>query len=140
MGSRPGDDIVERALIALLKSLSGADQPEQSGRFRALAAESKARAFASAGDECKACTRVVVLERISLATVSVTWSDPTLGHFSGQVWRKGSAHINAFCALTGTPIHPGDAIFRPRTDSYHVPANANRMILESSLQLPVTED
>lgn len=86
-------------------------------------------------DSYKPHTRIVVLERLSLVTLSVTWSDPTLGHFAGQVWRKGPAHIDTFCALTGVPIRLGDPVFRPRSHDSHVPANADRMILESSLNL-----
>jgi hypothetical protein len=90
-------------------------------------------------DNHKAHTHFVVLERVSLLSVSVTWSDPTLGHFADQLWIRGSAHIYSFCALTGLPICPGDAVFRPRPHDLHVPENADRMILESSLSLRPSE-
>jgi hypothetical protein len=133
------DNIVERALIPLLKPLSGSSQPRQLDSFGSPTRISKEHEPITLIDGYQACTRVVVHERLSLVALSVTWSDPTLGHFTGQVWRKGTAHTDAFCALTGMPIQQGDAVFRPRSYDFHVPANAGRMILESALNLPPSE-
>lgn len=140
MSLHPRDSIVERALIPLLESLSGSLQSECLNTCRSPSQQSKERNSSLRADGYNACTRFVVLERLSMVTLSVTWSDPTLGHFAGQVWRRGAAQVDAFCALSGMPIHPGDVIFRPRTYDFYVSANADRMILESCLKLPISAE
>jgi hypothetical protein len=121
MDLHPADNIVARALIPLLTPLSGSDEPQCAGRSRLPGDESKECA-PSSPEGNKTCSQVIVHERPSHATLSVTWSDPTLGHVVCQVWRRGVSQIDAFCALTGVPISRGDSIFRPRPRESHFPS------------------
>jgi Domain of unknown function (DUF3331) len=76
---------------------------------------------------------VTILERLSLTTIAVSWCDATAGHYGDQIWTTGIAHKRAICALTGAYIRQGDAVYRPRRSSTHLPANFDRMILASAL-------
>ncbi|MBN3762957.1 DUF3331 domain-containing protein [Burkholderia sp. Ac-20365] len=76
---------------------------------------------------------IVVEERLSSCTISVSWSDPRSGHYSAQIWRSGLARGAAVCALTGRAISRGDEVFRPRAHDFHVPSNRHQMILAATL-------
>ncbi|WP_109483712.1 DUF3331 domain-containing protein [Paraburkholderia sp. C35] len=76
---------------------------------------------------------IVVEERLSSCTISVSWSDPCTGRYTEQIWRSGLARDAAVCALTGRAISRGDAVFRPRAHDFHVPSNRHQMILAATL-------
>ena len=135
MSFRIRGDIVERALLPFLVSLSDSAKVGTGDNLKQFGRNSVNLNPDAVGRRHQASTRVVVLERLSLVTLSVSWSDPTLGHFTGQVWRKGIADVEAFCALSRMPICPGDAVFRPRSYEVYVPAYADQMILESAVNL-----
>ncbi|MDN7652757.1 DUF3331 domain-containing protein [Burkholderia multivorans] len=65
--------------------------------------------------------------------ISISWSNPCMGHYTDQVWRIGLARTSAVCMLSGVSIRPGDAVFRPRVRGSHVPINHDRMILASAV-------
>ncbi|WOD19069.1 DUF3331 domain-containing protein [Paraburkholderia kirstenboschensis] len=76
---------------------------------------------------------IVVVERLSACTISVSWSDACSGRYTEQIWCSGLAHVAAVCALTGRAIHRGDQVFRPRTREVRVPPNRHQMILAATI-------
>ena len=77
---------------------------------------------------------IVIEERLSSCTISVSWSDPCSGRYHEQVWRSGLARVPAVCALTGRAISRGDEVFRPRARDFHVPSNQHQMILAATIE------
>ena len=86
------------------------------------------------GDASPRPAHIVVEERLSSCTISVSWSDPCSGRYTEQIWRSGLARDAAVCALTGRAISRGDAVFRPRAHDFHVPSNRHQMILAATLE------
>jgi hypothetical protein len=136
MTCRIKHDIFRRALIALLAPESFAsDSPantyvrqtkfRQSGRMTTRTFEPVAAEPSPA--------HISIVEQLTSQTLSVCWSDPQSGHYADQVWRKGVARRPSVCVLTGTRIHPGDLVFRPRASESYVPANRDRMILAAAV-------
>ncbi|WP_158602068.1 DUF3331 domain-containing protein [Pararobbsia silviterrae] len=70
---------------------------------------------------------IVVMDRLSPLTASLTWRDSTSGCYYDQIWRIGIARKHGVCPLTGRPVHLGDAVFRP-IHSMVRPSNADAMI------------
>ncbi|MFM0075973.1 DUF3331 domain-containing protein [Paraburkholderia sediminicola] len=77
---------------------------------------------------------IVVVERLSSCTISVSWSDPCSGRCTEQIWCGGFAHVPTVCALTGRTINRGDQVFRPRTREVRVPPNRHQMILAATIR------
>ncbi|CDY79776.1 hypothetical protein BGLT_02458 [Caballeronia glathei] len=75
---------------------------------------------------------VRVIERPSSATALVYWSDPGTCHYGYQGWRVTTATGEGVCSLSGTPIHRGDAIYRP-SQRDPKPQNASAMILAAAM-------
>lgn len=75
---------------------------------------------------------VRVIERPSSATAIVYWSDAATCHYGYQGWRVTTATTDGACALTGAPIHRGDAVYRP-SQRDPKPQNAAAMILSSAM-------
>jgi hypothetical protein len=65
--------------------------------------------------------------------ISVSWSDPTSGHYTEQLWRLCIARKRGQCALTGNDILRGDKIYRPFVRGV-MPINADWNILASALE------
>ncbi|MFM0501438.1 DUF3331 domain-containing protein [Paraburkholderia caffeinilytica] len=76
---------------------------------------------------------IVVVERLSSCTISVSWSDPCSGRYTEQIWCGGFSHVSTVCALTGRTINRGDPVFRPRTREVRVPPNRHQMILAATI-------
>lgn len=74
------------------------------------------------------------IEWKTTSTILVSWSDPTLGRYEDQSWRAGFAHTTGICRLTGMPVRPGDAVFRPRQFGGTTLTNALDMILADALR------
>ncbi|WP_412529562.1 DUF3331 domain-containing protein [Burkholderia lata] len=68
-----------------------------------------------------------LIERQNSTTVTVAWSDPTVGYFGDQTWRLTRARHTGVCAISGRFIGCGDEIYRPM--SRPIPVNAKAMIL-----------
>ncbi|MBN3852184.1 MULTISPECIES: DUF3331 domain-containing protein [unclassified Paraburkholderia] len=66
--------------------------------------------------------------------ISVSWSDPTSGHYTEQLWRLCIARKRGICALTGSDIQRGDKIYRPFSRGA-APGNANWAVLASALDV-----
>jgi hypothetical protein len=75
---------------------------------------------------------VVLLDRISPRTATVSWSDPQGCKYGEQVWRLAVAKCSGTCALTRRRIAKGEAIYRP-TKTEPPPANADAMMLAEAL-------
>ncbi|BEU27474.1 DUF3331 domain-containing protein [Paraburkholderia sp. 22B1P] len=133
-------DIVERALISLLvpqqmpAPLVDYHRDIRCRKMRIRRRKMSTDAAANAVVQPMPA-HITVLERLTTKTVVVRWSDARTGHYGDQIWRIGLARIVAFCALTGSPIYPGDAIYRPLKRSQSIPRNWDRMILASGIVL-----
>ena len=75
---------------------------------------------------------IVLLDRISPRTATVSWSDPQGCKYGEQVWRLAAAKRSGTCVLTRRPIAKGEAIYRP-TKTDPPPANADAMMLAEAL-------
>ncbi|SIT48403.1 conserved hypothetical protein [Paraburkholderia ribeironis] len=78
-------------------------------------------------------SNIMVVDRLSTCTISVSWSDPCVGRYTEQIWCSGRANAAAICALTGRAINRGDRVFRPRTREWRVPPNCHQMILAATI-------
>lgn len=144
MTCRNEDDIVRRALIALLTPASlalesTANTYVRKERFRGIGRGTTATFEPVVSEQVPA--RISIVEQLTSRTLSVCWSDPQSGHYADQVWRKGVARKPSFCVLTGTRICPGDSIFQPRACERYVPRNHDHMILAAVVpegSLPIT--
>ena len=137
MTCRLEDDIVRRALIALLipeLSTSELSKAERYVRKKKLRKTKRPQAgvVESIVPEPPPA-RIWIVEQRTSNTLSVSWSDPRSGNYADQVWRLGLARTASFCVLSGMQIRCGDSVFRPLVCERHVPVNGNRMILASAV-------
>ncbi|WP_201642812.1 DUF3331 domain-containing protein [Paraburkholderia metrosideri] len=75
---------------------------------------------------------VVLLDRVSPRTATVSWSDPQGCKYGEQVWRLATAKRAGTCVLSGQPIARGEQIYRP-TKVDPPPTNADAMMLVAAL-------
>ena len=80
--------------------------------------------------------RILLLERPTADLLVVDWSDARRGHCGSQEWRIVTARKAGRCAFSGTEIHRGDAVFKPKRGQ--TTFNADEMILVSAV--PETVD
>ncbi|MEM5388742.1 DUF3331 domain-containing protein [Paraburkholderia phymatum] len=78
-------------------------------------------------------SNIMVVDRLSPFTISVSWSDPCVGRYTEQIWCSGRAPVAAICALTGRTINRGDRVFRPRLRDMRVPPGCYQMILAETI-------
>ncbi|MBW9102663.1 DUF3331 domain-containing protein [bacterium M00.F.Ca.ET.228.01.1.1] len=78
--------------------------------------------------------RIAVVEWLSSATISVSWSDSCTGRYAEQIWCSGFARVSCVCALTGRAIRRGDRVFRPRARQVRVPGNRDQVILAEAIE------
>src|ERR1700722_19027002 len=81
-------------------------------------------------------SRILLLERPKADLLVVDWSDACRGHCGAQDWRIVTARAAERCALSGTEIRKGDAVFKPKRGQAKL--NADEMILVSAV--PETVD
>jgi hypothetical protein len=81
---------------------------------------------------------VVLLDRISPRTATVSWSDPQGCKYGEQVWRLAAAKRAGTCVLTGQPIARGEPIYRP-TKADPPPTNADAMMLAAALDKALSD-
>ncbi|MEX3952880.1 DUF3331 domain-containing protein [Paraburkholderia sp. EG287B] len=110
-----------RTISLLAREYAGPTTPECVAANSVNRRTSKGRARPSAGASAR------LIERPTLTTVTVAWSDSTLGCFGNQTWRLGVARHAGVCAISGRIIGRGDEVFKPF--SRPTPANARAMIL-----------
>jgi hypothetical protein len=142
------DRISDKALIehALLDLIFPAPVPLHCGTHvkRARPSRRKRRIEQTHGELKEASSSAVIphaeiVERLSMRTMAVRWSDSQSGCYGEQLWRMGLSRCYSRCAVTGTPISPGDTVFRPVTYEWRVPFNQNCMILASAVGADLTE-
>jgi hypothetical protein len=75
---------------------------------------------------------VSLIDRPSSSTATISWRDSTRGCYGDQVWSASRACAEGICAMSGRPIRPGDAVYKPRS-CRRAPRNAGAMILTSAL-------
>jgi Domain of unknown function (DUF3331) len=85
-----------------------------------------ARDFMHDREPREVCVRVI--DRPSASTATIAWRDPTMGCYGDQVWRASVSRSHGVCAVSGLPIVPGDAVYRPRA-RHPLPLNVTEMIL-----------
>ncbi|MEX3937632.1 DUF3331 domain-containing protein [Paraburkholderia phymatum] len=132
MTCRNEDNIVRRALIALLAPNAFASGVTANTDIRKKKYRRSGRAATRTFEPVVAepvPARVSIVERLTSQTLSVCWSDATLGRYSEQTWRLGRARIDSYCLLTGRRIRYGDQVFRPLTQQRYLSPEYNRMIL-----------
>jgi hypothetical protein len=78
---------------------------------------------------------VAILERMTTRTMTVRWSDPLSGSYGEQLWRRSRSRYRSRCSLSGLPIGPGDAVFKPACYGCRTPFNQHRMILATQAEL-----
>jgi hypothetical protein len=88
--------------------------------------------------QCFAGRRISLLERPKADLLVVDWSDARRGHCGEQHWRIVRASASGRCAFSGTEIHKGDAVFKPRRSQATL--NADEMILVSAVPETVDAD
>ncbi|MGF6301292.1 MULTISPECIES: DUF3331 domain-containing protein [Paraburkholderia] len=81
---------------------------------------------------------IVLLDRPSPRTATVSWSDPRGCKYGEQLWRLETAKRPGICALSGQGIAAGDLIYRP-TKVEPPPANAAAMMLATFVELAFTD-
>ncbi|MPW21968.1 DUF3331 domain-containing protein [Paraburkholderia sp. CNPSo 3157] len=132
MACRNEDNIVRRALIALLAPKPFVSEATANTYIRKKKYRRSGRAATTTCEPVvvePVPARFSIVERLSSETVSVSWSDATLGRYSGQTWRLGRARMDSYCLLTGRRIRSGDKVFRPLTQQGNLSPEYNRMIL-----------
>jgi Domain of unknown function (DUF3331) len=80
-----------------------------------------------------------LLERTSLTSATVAWSDSTSCYYGAQLWRRCVSKKAGVCSLTGQTIAKGDAVYRPRRVE-PVPRNIEAMILAAVLETVSVEE
>ena len=75
---------------------------------------------------------VSLIDRPTPATATISWRDSTRCCYGDQLWRSSRARTEGICAMSGRPIRPGDAVYKPRFGR-SAPRNADAMILTSAL-------
>ena len=136
MNALSEDNIVVRTLLNVLDPSTEQRDACAVNRYAALKKLRVSIPSPVAEDASNAPSRpahIVVEERLSSCTISVSWSDPCSGRYNAQIWRSGLARDAAVCALTGRAISRGDEVFRPRAHDFHVPSNRHQMILAATL-------
>jgi len=83
----------------------------------------------SGGQVAKA--QPVLLEKLTMHTISVSWSGAQTGFCGEQIWRLSIARREGSCAATGQAIRRGDRVFTLRARPQSSPFNRNWMILAS---------
>jgi hypothetical protein len=88
------------------------------------------RLFMDAYEAREVCVSVV--DRPSARTATISWRDPTACCYGDQVWRAGVSRSRGVCAMSGRPILPGDAVFKPQARR-PLPLNVGAMILATAV-------
>ncbi|WP_244106338.1 DUF3331 domain-containing protein [Paraburkholderia phenazinium] len=77
---------------------------------------------------------VTFVERFSPKSVSITWRDSTAANYCEQLWIRRIARSQGVCALTGSSIVRGDAVYGPAGRTAARPANAAQMVLADAIE------
>jgi hypothetical protein len=75
---------------------------------------------------------VTLVDRSNALTATIAWRDSTRCCYGDQVWRAARSRVKGGCAMSGLPINPNDAVFKP-CRSRSSPLNAHTMILAAIL-------
>ncbi|MBP0589629.1 DUF3331 domain-containing protein [Paraburkholderia sp. LEh10] len=76
---------------------------------------------------------ITFVERFGAKSISITWRDSTAGRYTEQLWVRRIARSRGVCALTGTVIVRGDAVYGPFSRPSSRPLNMSQMILAKQL-------
>jgi len=77
---------------------------------------------------------VTFVERFSAKSISITWRDSTAANYCEQLWVRRIARSQGVCALTGTTIARGDAVYGPASRAADRPTNCAQMVLARVLE------
>lgn len=78
--------------------------------------------------------RVTFIERFTAKSVSITWRDATAANYCEQLWIRRISRSQGVCALTGSAIARGDAVYSPAGRATGRPANCAQMVLAHVLE------
>jgi hypothetical protein len=135
--SRTGkDELIVRALVELVLPPAQSIQDAHTGIHRKWKTiRACGTLFDEAGGICANTAKLnaVIVERLTLYTIAVRWSDSRSGVYGEQTWRVGQARCHSHCAATGLPIQPGDVVYKPMSCQWKVPFNRHQMILASAV-------
>jgi hypothetical protein len=107
----------------------------RSGRDCANQARRSAAADRARAPSASAKSVVVTfVERFSPKSVSITWRDATAANYCEQLWIRRIARSQGVCALTGSSIVRGDAVYGPAGRTAARPANATQMVLAEAIE------
>ena len=106
----------------------------RSGRDCANPARRGAAADRSRGRPADNKSAVVTfVERFTAKSVSITWRDSTAANYCEQLWIRRIARSQGVCAITGSSIVRGDAVYGPAGRTAARPANAAQMVLAEAI-------
>lgn len=127
------EDIGRRALLDVLTPSAQTQlSPTGIGRRKMKRFRSNKRLHDEAVSSAEAVSRptcIAIVERPSSETVSVCWSDATMGRYSEQIWRLGRARTSSLCLLSGRVIRYGDEVYRSPAQQGCLSVDQDRMIL-----------
>ncbi|MFC0402151.1 DUF3331 domain-containing protein [Paraburkholderia rhizosphaerae] len=135
------DELIERALVDLVVRPAQTVEEIRARLHRKWAKIHACGALLDEADRPRAHTTKLnaeIVDRLTLSTIAVRWSDSRSGVYGEQTWRISRASRYSHCAATGLDIQPGDAVFKPALIHYKVPFNGNRMILASAVESCMT--
>jgi hypothetical protein len=121
-------------LVPSSAAMSAARALNESRKPKFRCGRSTLQRAAESRDPGRATNAVSNIEKVSPTLIRLSWSDPRSGHYSDQLWLVCRARQDAFCEMSGLPVHRGDLVFAPRLRKGHYPGNANRVILAAQLR------
>jgi len=112
-----------------------APAPNPARRWRRGAARHRAAAERARTASTRARSAIVTfVERFSAKSISITWRDSTAANYCEQLWVRRIARSQGVCALTGTTIARGDAVYGPASRAADRPTNCAQMVLARVLE------
>jgi hypothetical protein len=134
MATLSGNEIMQRALLDILTSITATKNPVQITESRKRKPKYPSIHWQSSeapplvhGESFPIC--IYIVERTTPQTMTICWSDARVGHCTEQTWRMGLARSASRCLLTGERIQRGDRVFRPQSERGTPFAGRDRMIL-----------
>lgn len=137
MSNAVRDDFFERAVIRLVCPVPHGRLTEQrapGARNGRITRRARVLPYFGMEREGGPGTSIRAVERRTITTLNVAWSDPCAGHFAEQQWLRALARFDTVFVLSGVAIFKGDVVYRPRACGTSIPKNSHWMILASEIE------